>query len=169
MVTRSPRRGPSDLAVTVPDDSIPLARLLAMSFRTMIDELHARLQRRGWSDVRPAYGFVLLAVRAGPTSAKDVAAIMGTTKQAASQLVDAMQGAGYLTRVSSTRDGRVRELVLAERGQQLLSAVEEIYAEIEDEWAAQAGADDLASARRALLSVVRRHGDGTLPALRPVW
>ena len=69
--------------MTAENEPIPLARLLAMSFRTMIDELHARLGQRGWSDVRPAYGFVLLALRDGPTSAKDVAALMGTTKQAA--------------------------------------------------------------------------------------
>lgn len=151
------------------DEPIPLARLLAMSFRLMIDDLHARLGRRGWSDVRPAYGFVLLALREEPRSAKDVAALMGTTKQAASQLVDAMAGAGFLTRVPSTRDARVRDLVLTDRGRRLLDDVEEIYAEIEGEWADQAGAADLASVRRALTSVVRTADDTALPAVRPVW
>lgn len=155
--------------MTADDEPIPLARLLAMSFRTMIDELHLRLAHRGWSDVRPAYGFVLLALREGPTSATDIAALMGTTKQAASQLVDAMEAAGLVTRVASSRDGRVRELVLAERGRDLLAAVEEIYAEIEAEWAAQAGVRDLATVRRALLSVVRSANDDRLPAVRPIW
>lgn len=151
------------------DDAIPLARLLAMSFRTMIDELHARLRQRGWTDVRPAYGFVLLALRDGPSSAKGVAALMGTTKQAASQLVDAMEAAGYLSRVASSSDGRVRELVLADRGRELLAAVEGIYAEIEGEWAERTGRQELATTRRALLSVVRSADDGTLPAVRPTW
>ncbi len=155
--------------MTAENEPIPLARLLAMSFRTMIDELHARLGQRGWSDVRPAYGFVLLALRDGPTSAKDVAALMGTTKQAASQLVDGMEVAGFVTRVASSRDGRVRELVLADRGRRLLAAVEEIYAEIEGEWAAEVGSPDLATTRRALLSVVRSANYGRLPAVRPIW
>jgi DNA-binding MarR family transcriptional regulator len=155
--------------VTAQDEPIPLARLLAMSFRTMIDELHLRLADRGWSDVRPAYGFVLLALREGPTSAKDVAALMGTTKQAASQLVDAMEAAGLLTRVASSRDGRVRELVIAGGGRELLVAVEEVYAEIEAAWAAQAGARDLEATRRALQRVVRSANDDRLPAVRPIW
>jgi DNA-binding MarR family transcriptional regulator len=155
--------------VSVVDDSIPLARLLAMAFRLMIDDLHEQLRQRGWSDVRPAYGFVLLALRDDPLSAKDVAALMGTTKQAASQLVDAMESAGYLTRVASARDGRVRELVLADRGRELLGAVEEVYADIEGEWTRRAGATGLASARRALSAVVAAAPDTALPAVRPIW
>ncbi|WP_377644442.1 MarR family winged helix-turn-helix transcriptional regulator [Oryzobacter terrae] len=151
------------------DDSTPLARLLAMSFRLMIDDLHARLRERGWDDVRPAYGFVLLALRDGSLRAKDVATLMGTTKQAASQLVAAMEAAGYVTRVASARDGRARDLALAGRGRELLAAVEEVYAQIEDEWARRAGADALATARRALSAVVISGDDSVPPAVRPVW
>ena len=46
-----------------------------------------------WHDVRPAYGFVLLAARDGPTSATALAGLMGVSKQAASKLVDAMAAA----------------------------------------------------------------------------
>lgn len=151
------------------DDPIPLARLLAMSFRLMIDDLHGRLRERGWDDVRPAYGFVLLALRDSPMRAKDVAALMGTTKQAASQLVAAMEEAGYLTRVASTQDGRVRQLVLADRGRALLAAVEKIYGEIEGEWARRAGADALSTTRAALSAVVSSADDDVRPAVRPVW
>jgi DNA-binding MarR family transcriptional regulator len=150
-------------------DAIPLARLLAMAFRLMIDTLHERLQERGWSDVRPAYGFVLLALRDQAITGKDVAALMGTTKQAASQLVDAMESAGFVARVASPRDGRVRDLVLADRGRALLQAVEEIYADIEGEWAQLAGADVLVSARRALSAVVAAADDTAQPAVRPIW
>ena len=38
----------------------PLARLFAIAYRQLIDGLHDRLQARGWTDVRPAFGFVLL-------------------------------------------------------------------------------------------------------------
>lgn len=140
-----------------------------MSFRLMIDDLHGRLRERGWDDVRPAYGFVLLALRDSPMRAKDVAALMGTTKQAASQLVAAMEEAGYLTRVASTQDGRVRQLVLADRGRALLAAVEEIYGEIEGEWARRAGADALSTTRAALSAVVSSADDDVRPAVRPVW
>ena len=46
-----------------------LARLFAMAYRQLIDGLHERLRDQGWTDVRPAFGFVLLAARAGPITA----------------------------------------------------------------------------------------------------
>jgi len=46
----------------------PLARLFAIAYRLLIDSLHDRLQAQGWTDVRPAYGFVLLAARDQPAS-----------------------------------------------------------------------------------------------------
>ena len=42
---------------------IPLARLLAMAYRQLIDDLHDRLAREGYTDVRPEFGYVLLAAR----------------------------------------------------------------------------------------------------------
>jgi hypothetical protein len=58
---------------------VPLARLFAMAYRDLIDGLHERLRQRGWHDVRPAYGFVLLAARDGPTSATALAGLMGVS------------------------------------------------------------------------------------------
>lgn len=152
-----------------PEATIPLARLLAMAYRLLIDGLHERLAERGWTDVRPPYGFVLLAVRRGPVTGTDVAALMGMTKQAASQLVDAMEGAGYLSRVVSETDRRVRVLTLSDRGARLLADVEEVYADIEGEWARQAGDHGLRAVRDALSTVVRSANDGVLPAVRPTW
>jgi len=42
------------------DGSLPLARLLAIAYRQLITDLNLELGRRGWTDVRPAYGFALL-------------------------------------------------------------------------------------------------------------
>ena len=46
-----------------PEAPIPLARLFAMAYYHFVDALHTRLAELGWDDVRPAYGFVLLAAR----------------------------------------------------------------------------------------------------------
>ena len=53
---------------------VPLARLFAMAYRYFIEELHERLRARGWTDLRPAYGFVLLAARRQPTTTTALAA-----------------------------------------------------------------------------------------------
>ena len=74
----------------------PLARLFAIAYRQLITDLHAELARRGWTDVRPAYGFALLALREGPLSSGELGVLMGMTKQAASKLVEALVDAGLV-------------------------------------------------------------------------
>jgi DNA-binding MarR family transcriptional regulator len=149
---------------TQPDQ--PLARLLAIAFRSMIDGLHEQLSQRGWTDVRPAYGFVLLAARHDTTTATEIAVLMGTSKQAASKLVDGMVAAGYLDRLPAG-DARQRPVGLSERGHQLLAVVEEIYRQIEGDWAEVIGQRSVERLRRDLTRVLSRHHGGRLPPVRP--
>lgn len=148
---------------------VPIARLLAMAYRMLMDDLHQRLRDEGWDDVRPAFGFVLLAARDEPTTATDLAALTGTTKQAAAKLLDTMEAAGYVRRSVSTIDGRRREVDLSARGRRLLAAVEVIYAELEETWAAVIGERGVDRLRSDLTRVVADRHQGTLPAVRPPW
>jgi DNA-binding MarR family transcriptional regulator len=148
---------------------VPIARLLAMAYRMLMDELHQRLRDEGWHDVRPAFGFVLLAARAEPTTAKDLATLMGTTKQAAAKLLDTMEASGYVRRSVSKVDGRRREVDLSARGRRLLAAVEVIYADLEATWASIIGERGVARLRSDLTRVVADRHQGTLPAVRPTW
>ena len=75
-----------------------------MAFRQIIDQLHATLAERGWTDMRPAYGFVLLAARDRPLTPRAIVELVGFTKQAASQLIDAMQRSGYVSKERDPRD-----------------------------------------------------------------
>lgn len=145
----------------------PLARLFAIGYRLLIDGLHDRLRAWGWTDVRPAFGFVLLAARDQPTSVSELAEVMGTTKQAASKLVEAMVAAGYVQRGTDARDGRQRPVHLTSRGQELLRSVEQIYTELEQEWADVIGAAHVQRMRRDLVRVLARSGE--LPPVRPIW
>lgn len=152
-----------------PIPPVPIARLLAMAYRMLMDDLHRRLRDEGWADVRPAFGFVLLAARDEPTTAKDLATLMGTTKQAAAKLLETMEAAGYVRRSVSSVDRRRREVELSARGRRLLAAVEAIYADLEGTWASVIGERGVARLRSDLTKVIAdRHG-GTLPAVRPTW
>jgi DNA-binding MarR family transcriptional regulator len=156
--------------MTVPASSgPPLARLFAIAYRLLIDSLHDRLQAQGWTDVRPAFGFVLLAARDQPTSVTELAELMGMTKQAASKLVDAMVSAGYIERGTDPQDGRQRPVSLTGRGEELLSAVEQIYAELEEGWAKLIGASHLDRMRQDLMRILSGPGHGQLPPVRPTW
>ena len=156
-------------APRAPSGGPPLARLFAIAYRQLIDGLHDRLQARGWTDVRPAFGFVLLAAREQPTSVTELAALMGITKQAASKLVDAMVSAGYVRRGADPQDGRQRPVALTGRGGELLSAVEEVYTELEDHWAKVIGASHVDRMRHDLMRVLSGPTDGQLPPVRPTW
>jgi DNA-binding MarR family transcriptional regulator len=156
-------------AVADPAGGPPLARLFAIAYRQLIGGLHDRLQAQGWTDVRPAFGFVLLAARDQRTSVTELAALMGMTKQAASKLVDAMATGGYIARGADAQDGRQRPISLTGRGEDLLSAVEQIYAELEDHWAKVIGAPHVSRMRGDLMRVLSDPTDGQLPPVRPPW
>lgn len=146
-----------------------LARLLAIAYRQLIDDLHLRLRERGWDNVRPAYGFVLLAAREAPVTISGLATSLGMSKQAASKLAEAMLGDGLLERhAGDTEDGRQRPLALSAEGRRLLSEVEVIYAELEGAWAERIGSERVEQLRRDLATVVAEP-DGSLPAVRPTW
>jgi DNA-binding MarR family transcriptional regulator len=92
---------------------------------------------------------------------------MGTSKQAASKLIDVMEGAGYVRRGAGSTDTRQRPVRLTPRGRRLLAAVEVIYAELEQRWADVIGASNVERVRRDLTEVLAV--DGELPAVRPTW
>lgn len=148
------------------EGTVPLARLLAMAYGDLIDQLHERLRADGWTDVRPAYGFVLLATRVGSQSVTALASRLEVSKQATSKLVEAMVAGGYLTYVTGG-DSRVKGVELSERGRRLLAAVEAIYDELEAGWADLIGARSVEAMRRNLTTVVRARHDGELPTVRP--
>ncbi|HEY3143484.1 MAG TPA: MarR family transcriptional regulator [Acidimicrobiales bacterium] len=155
--------------MTRAEAAVPLARLFAMAFRHLIDELHERLDERGWPDHRPAFGFVLLAAREQPLTGRAIGDLLGMTKQAASKLVESMEDAGYVRRRPDPSDARVKVVALTPRGHRLLDVVEEVYAELETDWSQVIGVERLEAMRSDLLDVLRARHGGDLPAVRPTW
>jgi DNA-binding MarR family transcriptional regulator len=152
----------------VSEAPVPLARLFAMAYRMLVDDLHERLAARGWVGVRPAFGFVLLALRAGPVSLRDLPGVLGTSKQAVSKLVDAMVSAGFVERAVDPGDSRAKRVQLSVHGRALLADVEAIWAELERGWDDVLGRRRLDDLRADLTQVLRAAHGGTLPEVRTV-
>jgi DNA-binding MarR family transcriptional regulator len=148
---------------------VPLARLFIMALNSLLEPLHERLPQLGFTDVRPAFAFVLLASREQSLTGNEIALLMGMSKQAASKLVDAMEAADYLVRRAHPDDARAKLLHVAPRGKKLLEAAERIYAELEGEWAAILGKRRVAALRDDLSEVLRALHGGKLPAIKPTW
>ena len=118
--------------------------------------------------MRPAFGFVLLALRHGPMTSGALSDLLGMTKQATSKLVESMARGGYLAQTVGA-DARQKPLVLTERGCELLEAVEQVYVDLEARWAAVIGDQDLERLRDDLTRALTDDGRHELPAVRPVW
>jgi DNA-binding MarR family transcriptional regulator len=139
-----------------------------MGLRSLVDALHVRLEQRGFQ-VKPVFAFVLLASRERPLTGNDIAGLLGMTKQAASKLADVMEAERYLVRKPHPVDARAKLLHIAPKGRRVLEAAEEIYGELEAEWAKVIGKARLEALRVDLTEVLRVTHGGELPPIRPTW
>ncbi len=147
--------------------SIPLARLFTMAARSLTDELHVRLTARGWPALPEAAGYVLLAARDRPTTGSDIAALMRTSKQAASKLLEGLEAAGLVQRHTDHADTRRKVVALTPRGRDLLLSAEEIYGELEREWSDIIGRQEVEDVRARVTVALLHIFGGALPAISP--
>jgi DNA-binding MarR family transcriptional regulator len=139
-----------------PGYELPL--LLLAGFRTLIDQLHEELARRGHPDVRPAYGFALQAIGRGAATATDLGQRLGISKQAAGKTVDKLEALGYVERVDDRTDARRKLIRLSPRGIDSLMQAAQIFDELRAGWVGTLGADRVAELEDSLRTVVPRTG-----------
>jgi DNA-binding MarR family transcriptional regulator len=138
-----------------------------MALSDIIDELHDRLEQRGWERTRPLWGFVLLALCDQPRSISQIGLLIGTTKQAAAKTVASLEKAGLAARDVDPRDRRATTIRLSRRGHRFLGDVERVYTEIEAEWASAIGDRRLAAVRSGLAAAIASHHGDDRPPIRP--
>jgi DNA-binding MarR family transcriptional regulator len=80
----------------------------------------------------------------------DLAELVGTTKQAAGQLVTAMEQNGVVTSVPAPADGRVRMIVRTERGDEVSATIDDVVGRAELLLRAEIGARSYDTMRRSL-------------------
>jgi DNA-binding MarR family transcriptional regulator len=140
-----------------------LGMLVLRASTQVVEGIQQGVTRRGFTDVRPSHGFVLVRVSFGDATVVDVAEHLGVTKQAASQLVEQLVRRGYVTRTTDPQDGRSRLLALTERGWACTRAAQEAAGETVHAWRQVLGPDAMAGLQAALQAVV-------VPGrLRPAW
>ena len=108
-----------------------LGILLTTAMRGFVDLLHAELVKRGYGEVRPAFGVVFRALRDGPLTLTELAARLGVTKQAAAKVVDEMDAKGLLRRRADPSDARAKLLELTARGRGAMRTAIAIGADLE--------------------------------------
>ncbi|AKJ14107.1 MarR family transcriptional regulator [Streptomyces incarnatus] len=138
------------------------AALLAVA-GDLTQRIHDGVVARGFTDLRPAHGFAFARLAPDGATVTDLAAHLGVTKQAASQLVDEIVRKGYAERRPHPQDARARLIVLTERGRACTRAAEAAAAEVVGGWADLLGEGEV----RALgerLARIAPYGP-----IRPAW
>ncbi|TQL00119.1 MarR family protein [Streptomyces puniciscabiei] len=138
------------------------AALLAVA-GDLTQRIHDGVVARGFTHLRPAHGFAFARLAPDGATVTDLAAHLGVTKQAASQLVDEIVRKGYAERRPHPQDARARLIVLTERGWACTRAAEAAAAEVAGRWAEVLGEGEV----RALGERLARIAPSG--PIRPAW
>ncbi|WP_405611278.1 MarR family winged helix-turn-helix transcriptional regulator [Streptomyces sp. NBC_00076] len=144
-------------------DAMALSAALLAVAGELTQRIHEGVVARGFEGVRPAHGFAFARLAPDGATVTDLAAHLGVTKQAASQLVDEIVRKGYAERRPHPEDARARLVVLTGRGWACTRAAEEAAAEVVGVWAALLGEAEV-RALRDRLGRIAPHGP-----IRPAW
>ncbi|MCS0602051.1 MarR family winged helix-turn-helix transcriptional regulator [Streptomyces sp. LP11] len=118
---------------------------------------------RGFADVRPAHGFAFARLAPDGAGVTELAAHLGVTKQAASQLVDEIVRKGYAERRPRPGDARAKLIVLTERGRACTRAAEAAAAEVVGGWVELLGEGEVRALRERLARLA------PYGPIRPAW
>jgi DNA-binding MarR family transcriptional regulator len=129
------------------DFALPV--LLGEARKAYGQAIHGALAAAGYTDVPRTGPRVLGGLARAGAPLRDVAEELGVSKQAASQLVDALVLRGYVTREPDPEDRRRMVVVLTERGRGAAEVVRGAIGRVDGALAEQVGADDVLALRRA--------------------
>jgi DNA-binding MarR family transcriptional regulator len=129
----------------------------------LVEAVQEGIARRGFQDVRPAYGFAFVRISAGDATIADVAEYLGVTKQAAAQLVRQLEERGYVTRQPHPLDARAALLTLTGRGVACTVAAQQAASEAVERWRPILGEQRFRRLQQELRAIVRPG------PLRPSW
>jgi DNA-binding MarR family transcriptional regulator len=130
---------------------VTLISLFRQTSRDMVDELVERLREGGYEDTTAAHHPLFENIDPAGTRLTVLAARAGMTHQSMGELVGTLEQRGYVERRADPSDGRVRLVVLTEKGRAAVRlAVKEIAA-IETAWLERVGEAGFELDVRALL------------------
>ncbi|MEU0225121.1 MarR family winged helix-turn-helix transcriptional regulator [Streptomyces sp. NPDC006284] len=144
-------------------DAMALSAALLAAAGGLTQRIHEGVVARGFEGLRPAHGFAFARLAPDGATVTDLAAHLGMTKQAASQLVEELVRKGFAERRPHPVDARARLIVLTERGWDCTRAAEEAAAEAVRAWADVVGEGEV-RALHGLLARVAPNGP-----VRPAW
>jgi DNA-binding MarR family transcriptional regulator len=133
--------------------------LLTLALAVFKTALHAHLERAGYDDLGPSFGYVFRSLADRPLSLVELANRLGISSQGALKIAAEMEKRGYVERLDDTEDRRVRRLVLSTRGRAALREARRFHGIAERRLVHALGAKRVADARAVLTEVVKQASD----------
>ncbi|MFD5817856.1 MarR family winged helix-turn-helix transcriptional regulator [Streptomyces sp. NPDC059618] len=144
-------------------EAMALSAALLAAAGELTQRIHEGVVARGFEGVRPAHGFAFARLAPDGATVTEIAAHLGVTKQAASQLVEELVRRGYVERRPHPEDARARLVVLTELGWACTRAAEEAAADAVRAWAEVLGESEMRALRTRLTSIA------PYGPIKPTW
>lgn len=129
----------------------PLLMLdLMRAFYWFDEQLRTRLAQRGWQGITRSQSLVLTNIANGVSRASHIAANIGVSRQAMSQLIGEMIEAGLVEVAPDPLDKRAQLVRAAPAGAEIREAAQAILRDLEGELERNVGKRRLQSLREAL-------------------
>lgn len=127
-----------------------LLRLLFRATHTMNAEMARGVRARGWTMFQPTFTTLLAHLDTDGTTITALAARLGTSRQAVSQLARAIEVAGLVERVPHPTDGRSILVRHTEAGRRILLDALDVMSAIEADYGRRAGVAEIVELKRLL-------------------
>ncbi|MET7381306.1 MarR family winged helix-turn-helix transcriptional regulator [Streptomyces sp. NPDC005526] len=144
-------------------EAMALSAALLAAAGELTQRIHDGVVARGFEGLRPAHGFAFARLAPDGATVGELAAHLGVTKQAASQLVDEIVRKGYAERRPHPGDARSRLVVLTGRGWACTRAAQEAAAEAVGAWVELIGEGEVRALRERLARIA------PYGPIRPAW
>jgi DNA-binding MarR family transcriptional regulator len=132
---------------------LPTSLLMFIAARTAGDRIFRAVQDAGFDDVTIAQSRLMMGIDTEGTRLSALAERAQIAKQTATALVDKLERAGYVERVSDPSDGRARLVRMTPRAEAALPIARAEEDRIEAEWRAHLGAERMNQLRQALTAL----------------
>jgi DNA-binding MarR family transcriptional regulator len=126
-------------------ERLPIGQLLVNLLRLFRADLAAHGEGgAGFEGIRPAHLQVFGTIKADGSRLTDLAESSGLSLSAMAELVDGLQGLGYLERRPDPDDGRAKLVCLTDAGRAAIGEGRRLIAGIERDWGEALGAERFA-------------------------
>ncbi|WP_129669904.1 MarR family winged helix-turn-helix transcriptional regulator [Phytoactinopolyspora endophytica] len=130
-------------------DELNTGLLLYIPYRSLESRVFAAVTEAGY-EITTAQMKLMQRIGPNGTRLTDLAEQAQVTKQTAGVLVDNLEKGGWIERVDDPTDKRARLVRISAKAQKVIPIAEAAVAEVEAEWEAHLGREQLAQLRRIL-------------------